>query len=159
MGGQLFLVLFCTQAQELVGMFCSPVSFMGLRFCTPSAKLHPALADIATTEFAFHISTFACRTPQNSGGQLQKYAAPWGFQVQCSVICLVKIEFGSRPLLSLFLFSVCFLPVEATGCRRVDRQFSVQRQLVFEGLVKVLRKILSFQCFCGDLSFLISVCI
>jgi len=48
MGGQLFLVLFCTQAQELVGMFCSPVSFMGLRFCTPSAKLHPALADIAT---------------------------------------------------------------------------------------------------------------
>jgi len=127
MGGQLFLVLFCTQAQELVGMFCSPVSFMGLRFCTPSAKLHPVLADIATTEFPFHISTFACRTPQNSGGQLQKYAAPWGFQVQCSVICLVKIEFGSRPLLSLFLFSVCFLPVEATGCRRVDRQFSVQR--------------------------------
>merc|ERR1711892_723289 len=116
MGGQLFLVFFCTQAQELVG-----------RFCSPSAKLHPALADIAMTEFAFHISTFACRTPQNSGGQLQKYAAPRGFQVQCSVICLVKIEFGSRPLLSLFLFGVCFLSVEATGCRRVDRQFSVQR--------------------------------
>merc|ERR1712086_1123164 len=96
----------------------------GLRLCTPSAKLHPALADIAMTELAFHISTFACRTPQNSGGQLQKYAAPRGFQVQCSVIYLIKIEFGSRPLLSLFLFSVCFF-----ACR--SYRLSQSRQAIF----------------------------
>merc|ERR1719215_718111 len=72
-----FFIFFCTQAEEPVGMLCSRVPFIGFRFCTPSVRqiLFPAWVDMATAEFTFHLSHFVCHSAQNSGGQLQKYAA------------------------------------------------------------------------------------